>query len=98
MIRSAINRLLGNQPEAAPEQRVEVAPDPRGAPGSRVHHEYFVGDAPEPSDNQWPWLCRVYAANGAVNEQSGRAPTQESARNAALSWAAKTKAALRGEA
>lgn len=95
MIRSAINRFLGRAPEAAPEPAVEIAPDPRGAPGTRVHHEYFIGEQ-RPVDNMYPWLCRVYAQNGAANEQTGEAATPEAAKNAALTYAAKTKLALRG--
>lgn len=95
-IRSVINKLLGNAPAPARVEPVVVAPDPRGAPGTRVHHEYFTDE--RPLDNRWNWLCRVYAQNGAVNEQRSVADTQEEAKNAALAYAAVTKRALRGEA
>ena len=98
-IRSTIRGLMGGRPakEQAPASEV-VAPDQRGAPGTRVHHEYFVAEEANLHDLKWPWLARVYAANSAVNEQRGTADTQELARNAALTWCAKTKAILRGEA
>lgn len=96
-IRSTLQRLFGTEPAPAAPAPVEMAPDPRGAPGTRVYHEYFVGEQ-RASDNRFPWLCRVYAQNGAVTEQRGDADTREAARNAALSFAALTKRALRGDA
>jgi hypothetical protein len=90
----AITRLFGSAP-AAPAVIVPE-PDPRGAPGTRVYHEFFVEDAPRADG--WHWLCRVYAANGAATEHGGVAESQLLARNAAITWAAKTKAGLRGEA
>jgi hypothetical protein len=80
--------------EAAPEP---VRIDTNLAPGSRVHHEYFVGDASD-ADSKWAWHARVYADNGAVNEERGRADSRELARNAALTWCARVKAQLGGEA
>lgn len=96
-IRSTIRALFpGQRAQLQAAAPVEVGPDQRGAPGTRVHHEYFpAGEAN--ADGKWPWKARVYAANGAVNEQTGLADTQELARNAALAWCAKTKAILRGE-
>lgn len=94
-IRFSINRIFGVQPAAAPEPDIASAPDPRGAPGSRVHHEIMMG---EQVGGRFPWLCRVYAQNGAVTEKEGVADTEQAAKNAALSWAAITKAGLRGEA
>ena len=88
---------------ASPAQAQEVAtPEPvkvdaNLAPGSRVHHEYFTGDAPD-ADGKWSWHARVYADNGAVNEERGRADSHELARNAALTWCARVKASLGGEA
>ena len=96
-LRSTIKGWIGSQATPAPTVAVvEATPDPRGTPGTRVHHEYFLADAPD-VDGKWGWLARVYAKNGAVNEQQDRGDTQELARNAALTWCAKTKAILRGE-
>lgn len=95
MIRSAINKLFGTVPEVAAPEVAPMVADVRGAPGTRVHHEYFTE---ERTDGRWNWLCRVYAMNGAPNEQSGVAEDEASAASAALSWAARTKAILRGEA
>lgn len=94
MIRSAINRFLGREPEAQPEPVIELAPDPRGAPGTRVHHEILISE--QLADGRFNWLCRVYAQNGACTERCERADTAEAAKNAALTFAAKTKLALRG--
>ncbi len=96
-IRSVMNKLFGSAPEKVPAEPVVMAPDPRGAPGTRVYHEYFVGEQRD-IDHLFPWLCRVYAQNGAVNEKTGLADTREAASNAALSFAAITKRALRGDA
>ncbi|MBQ5963151.1 hypothetical protein [Massilia sp. ZL223] len=96
-IRSTIRAMFpGQQAQPVAAAPVEVAPDQRGAPGTRVYHEYFLVDEAN-GDGKWPWKARVYAANGAPNEQTGLADTQELARNAALAWCAKTKAILRGE-
>lgn len=81
--------------EAAPEP---VRIDTNLAPGSRVHHEYFVADEADVVDLRWPWIARVYADNGAVNEERGRADSRELARNAALTWCARVKTQLGGEA
>lgn len=94
MIRSAINWLTGKQAEQ-PQEQVAISADPKGPPGTRVHHEFFIA---EPDANgAYRWLCRVYAQNGAATEQSGVAESAASAQAAALSWSAKTKAALRGD-
>lgn len=95
-IRSMLNKLFTSAPEAIPEAPVVMAADPRGAPGTRVYHEYLVGD--ESAEGKFPWLCRVYAQNGALNEKRGEAETYDAAKNAALSYAALTKRALRGDA
>ena len=71
-----------------------IAPDPRGAPGTRIYHEYFLGDRPLPN-GQWGWLARVYSANSEVTEQSGSEATQDSAREAALNWAVSAKEKMR---
>lgn len=96
MIRSAITRLFGGAPQAAAQEPVQASADVRGAPGTRVHHEFFI-DEPD-SSGAYRWLCRVYAQNGAATEREGVAESRDGAQSAALSWAAKTKAALRGEA
>ncbi len=94
MIRSALRKFfVGDDP--APEPVTEIRPDPRGAPGTRVHHEYFID---QDAEGTWFWLCRVYSQTSAATEQQGTSATEEGARSAALSWAAKTKAVLRGEA
>lgn len=93
----AIQRLFGvGQPAPVPPAAVIPEPDVRGAPGTRVYHEYFVDD--EPREDGWHWMCRVYAANGAATQQRGVAETKQLARNAAITWAAVTKAGLRGAA
>lgn len=81
--------------EVAAEEAVKI--DAALASGSRVHHEYFTADAAD-ADGKWIWLARVYADNGAVNEQRGSADTPDLARNAALTWCARIKAQLGGEA
>ncbi len=90
--------MFGQQESAAvaPAPAIEAAPDPRGAPGTRVYHEYFVFEPG--ADGRCGWLCRVYAQNGAVNEKTGDAVDAEAAKNAALTYAALTKRALRGDA
>lgn len=96
-IRSTIRALFpGQQAQLQAAAPVELAPDHRGAPGTRVHHEYFLAGEAN-ADGKWLWTARVYAANGAPNEQSGLADTWELARNAALAWCARTKSILRGE-
>ena len=70
----------------------EPAPPAVTDENSRVHHEYFVGE--ERADSRWPWLCRVYAKNGAANEQAGLSDSYESAKKAALAYATMTKRAL----
>lgn len=81
--------------EAAAQEAIKV--DAALASGGRVHHEYFTADAPD-ADGKWIWLARVYAENGAANEQRGGADTPDLARNAALTWCARVKAQLGGEA
>lgn len=91
----AISKFFGagqEQPAEAPAAPASVPGDGRTAAGARVYHEFFVD---EKADGHH-WLCRVYAGR-AINEQTGVAQTDQLARNAALTWAARTKAALRGE-
>lgn len=96
-IRSTLKNMFASpaqaQEAAAPEP---IKVDANLAPGSRVHHEYFTADEAD-ADGKWPWRARVYADNGAVNEQEGRADSHELARNAALTWCARVKAQLGGE-
>jgi hypothetical protein len=90
--------MFGGQVQAATEAAQEPARiDTNLAPSSRVHHEYFLGDEADTS-GKWSWLARVYAGNGAVNEERGLADSQDLARNAALTWCARVKASLGGEA
>lgn len=95
-ILGTFKNMFAGQAKAATEA-APVRIDTNLAPGSRVHHEYFVGDAPD-ADGKWSWHARVYADNGAVNEERGRADSRELARNAALTWCARIKAQLGGEA
>ena len=74
---------------------VAAEPDKRGAPGTRVYHEYFIDLEPRPDG--FHWLCRVYAQNGAVTERAGVAVNQSLAKDEALTWANRAKAGLRGE-
>lgn len=78
--------------QAKPDYLAALAPT-KGAPGTRVHHEYFLTDAPEGRVN---WLARVYAQNGAVNEQRGNEPNEQAAKDAALAWCAEITTALKG--
>lgn len=87
--------------------RLYATPDPKGAPNTRVYHEYFVPEAPE--DGSWPWTCRVYGPGGTYTDaagqvlpkppqimlQRGKAPTERLAREQAIAWAEQTKAAVR---
>lgn len=96
-IRSTLKNMFSSaqvQEVAAPEP---VKVDATLAPGSRVHHEYFTADEAD-ADGKWPWRARVYADNGAANEQEGRADSLELSRNAALTWCVRVKAQLGGEA
>lgn len=95
-VRSFINRMLTPAQEAAPEPVTTDVPVPIDPPGSTVHHEIMLGEQ-RMSDLRFPWLCRVYAQNGAATEKVGDADTPQAAMNAALSWAAITKAGLRGD-
>lgn len=78
-----------------PAVKLDAKPDPRGAPGTRVYHEYFLEDEPRPQG--WHWHCRVYAQNGAVTEREGHEPSRLDAGRAAIAWAEATKAGLRGD-
>lgn len=78
----------------APAARLDARADPRGKPGTRVYHEYFLEDEPRPKG--WYWICRVYAQNGAATEREGFADSRFAAGRAAIEWADETKAGLRG--
>lgn len=84
------------QPAPEPVAAVAARPDPRGAPGTRIHHEYFVAD--EPTNGRWEWLARVYAADSTPHQMTGIEDSPELAGAAALSWAESTKATMRGAA
>jgi len=90
------NMFAGSPVTLAEDTPALTQVDATLAPGSRVHHEYFVADAPN-ADGKWPWRARVYADNGAVNEEHDVADTPDLARNAALTWCARVKAQLGGE-
>lgn len=94
-ILSTFRGRFGAQPAAAPEPAapVEVVTASAAVTANRVHHEYFVGDEAD-AGGKWPWLARVYAPNGAVNEGSGSADARDLARNAALTWCVRVKAQL----
>jgi hypothetical protein len=97
-ILGTFKNMFAGQPQAATDAVPEpVRIDTNLAPGSRVHHEYFTADEAD-ADGKWPWRARVYADNGAVNEQEGRADSLELSRNAALTWCARIKVQLGGEA
>lgn len=88
--------LLDRFKKSTVDQTISVSPDPRGAPGTRVYHEYFVD--PEPTDGRWRWHCRVYGADGKPIETTGSEETEHAARAAAVVWAEATKATMRGAA
>jgi hypothetical protein len=97
-ILGTFRNMLPGRPQA--QEIAEPAPikiDATLAPGRRVHHEYFTADEAD-ANGKWSWLARVYADNGAVNEQRGAADSQDLARNAALTWCARVKESLGGEA
>jgi hypothetical protein len=58
--------------------------------GRRVYHEYFVPAEVAPGA-LWPWLARVYLADGSTREHSGSEATRGKAVRAALHWAEDTK-------
>lgn len=89
-----IRNLFKRQPKETPAQRAlaVLAQTRSTAPGTRVHHEYSVS----PSAEGYDWLARVYAANGAVNEQAGHAVNESLAREQALAWCAQTSHILKG--
>lgn len=96
-LRSTFKNLFPGQ-QQAPAEAAPAMPNVHAAiaPGSLVHHEYHLADGPD-ADGKWAWLTRVYADNGAPNEQHGKANSHELARNAALTWCARIKAQLGGE-
>lgn len=76
--------------------RLYAAPDPKGEPGTRVYHEYFV--TPEPDESgMWPWSCRVYGPGGRVLKNDGKGKTRDRACQAAIAWADDIKARVRKE-
>lgn len=96
-ILGTFKNMFAGQPQAPTDvATVLTQVDATLAPGSRVHHEYFVADEADVIDLRWPWVARVYADNGAVNEERGRADSHDLARNAALTWCARVKAQLGG--
>ena len=82
--------------EVPAQPGIVATPDPRGAPGTRIYHEYFV--EAEPVDGRFPWRARAYAANGQPMESSGSEETEHAARAAAVAWAEATKTTMRGAA
>lgn len=81
------------KPSAKP--RPSAAPDVKGAPGTRVYHEYFVDE--HATNGRHVWLCRVYAADGTAHEMTGSEETNPAAAQSAISWAESVKATLRGK-
>lgn len=76
------------------DAKLFAAPDVRGAPGTRVYHEYGVSEAPV--NGRYQWHCRVYAANGVAQNMTGSAETDRQARIDAIEWAEEQKTKLRG--
>lgn len=84
-------------PDTEPRpNRLYAPPDPKGLPGSRVYHEYFVTETADES-GQWPWSCRVYAPGGRILKNDGKAKTRERACQAAIAWANEMKTTVRKE-
>lgn len=96
MLKSLINRFKPASAPAAPQHAVPLSVEPlvdrKGEPGTRVHSEYFIDVKPDAVY----WTARVYAANGAPNEQTGFAPNESAARDAAINWCNETKTKLGG--
>lgn len=90
-----LDKITGRTP-AQEIALVSAAADVKGAPGTRVYHEYFVDD--EPTNGRYGWLCRVYAQDGTPHQTTGSEETDRSAREAAIAWADATKSKLRGAA
>ncbi|MES2323277.1 MAG: hypothetical protein V4633_13515 [Pseudomonadota bacterium] len=83
------------KPEAAPVlPKLASAPDVKGAPGTRMYHEYFVDEAP--ANGRIGWQARVYAADGTAHSMTGSAETDRQARIDAITWAESKKVELRG--
>lgn len=76
--------------------KLSAPPDPKAAPGKRVYHEYFVGDAPQP-DGQWRWDARVYVDGKKPVLGEGFAKSRYRAGEAAINWATAKKVELRKE-
>lgn len=76
------------------DAKLSAKPDPKGAPGTRIYHEYGVSEAPV--NGKYGWTCRVYAANGEAHNMTGWAETDRQARIDAINWAESHKATLRG--
>lgn len=76
------------------DAKLSAKPDAKGAPGTRVYHEYGVSEAPV--NGRYEWHCRVYAATGEAHNMTGSAETDRQARIDAIEWAETHKAKLRG--
>lgn len=88
---SFLDRLIGKSADPRPS----AAPDLKGAPGTRVYHEYFVDE--HPVNGRFVWLCRVYAADATAHEMTGSEETNLAACQSAIGWAESVKATLRGK-
>lgn len=98
-ILSTFRGRFGAQPAPEPESAapVDLVAASAALSVNGVHHEYFVSDEQD-GCGKYSWLARVYASNGAANEGKGIADSRDLARNAALTWCARVKASLGGEA
>ena len=74
--------------------RLSAPPDPKGAPGTRIYHEYFADR--EPINGAHHWHARVYTPGGGVHESRGSASSHRAACQAAIAWADGMKKSLRG--
>lgn len=76
------------------DAKLSAKPDVKGAPGTRVYHEYGVSEAPV--NGRYQWNCVVYDATSAPHRMTGSAETDRQARIDAINWAESHKATLRG--
>lgn len=72
---------------------VPVVTELRGALDARVHHEYFASE--EPENGRYPWLARVYAADGTAHQNTGMEESYQDARREAFAWCERTKDTMR---